>query len=158
MYFFRNYFIPQLCVSLNFAFCYTRISLLQLHEMKTKNCFLLFFVLLIERNRKRGKTFNRQSFSLYWQMWKSCLVLKSCVQDFGSFLWIPNSTTQENVCHAKQPLAKSGPHFTYTEPRGSCNYFSSFVFVIYGTQAKRAPLVLGNRGGVVISFFECKKS
>ena len=56
---------------LNFAFCYTRISLLQLRQTKTKNCFLLFFVLLIERNRKGGKTFNRQSFSLYWQMWKS---------------------------------------------------------------------------------------
>ena len=50
-------------------------------------------------------------------MWKSCLVLKSCVQDFGSFLWILNSAqfrARENVCHGKQPLAKSGPHFTYT--------------------------------------------
>ena len=32
-----------------------------------------------------------------------------------------DTTPQENVCHAKQPLAKSGPHFTYTEPRETFN-------------------------------------
>ena len=102
MYFFRNYFIPQLCVSLNFAFCYTRISLLQLHEMKTKNCFLLFFVLLIERNRKRGKTFNRQSFSLYWQMWKSGFGSKFCIpsiSNIGYFFWQPKWIAAAVKCY-----------------------------------------------------------
>ena len=70
------------------------------------------------------ETFNRQSF---FALLADVKIL------FGPQIVCPgfwqlslDTSPQENVCHAKQPLAKSGPHFTYIEARENPNsYFEN---------------------------------